>query len=294
MPFAGVHTALVTPFRDGAIDEDALRRLIDRQFEARVAGVVPVGTTGESPTLSHREHERVVELAVGFAAGRGQVIAGTGSNSTAEAIALTRAAEAAGATATLQVCPYYNKPSQEGLYQHFKAVAASTALPVMLYSIPGRCGVEIAIETVARLAHDCPTVVAIKEAGGNPDRVTQLVAACPDGFEVLSGDDSLTLPFMAVGAVGVVSVASNLIPSEMVHLVAAALQGKWEGGARVHRRFAPLFSAFLKLDTNPVPIKTALEIAGLCHGELRLPLVPMAREARASLEVTLRELGLAG
>jgi 4-hydroxy-tetrahydrodipicolinate synthase len=221
------------------------------------------------------------------------VIAGTGSNSTDEAIALTRAAEASGATATLQVCPYYNKPSQEGLYQHFKAIAGCTALPVMLYSIPGRCGVEIAIDTVARLARDCPNVVAIKEAGGNPDRVTQLVAACPEGFEVLSGDDSLTLPFMAVGAAGVVSVASNLIPAEMAHLVAAALQGKWEGGARVHRKFAPLFNAFLKLDTNPVPIKTALDIAGLCSGELRLPLVPMSPDGRAALAAILRQLELA-
>ena len=192
-----------------------MQSLINAQFTNGISGVVPTGTTGESPTLTHDEHERVVALAAEFSDGRGHVIAGTGSNSTSEAISLTKSAENSGATGLLLVCPYYNKPSQEGLYQHFKAIAGETSLPVMLYSIPGRSVIEISIETTARLASDCKNVVAMKEAGGNPDRVTQLIAHCPDGFEVLSGDDSLTVPFMSVGAVGVISVASNLIPKAL-------------------------------------------------------------------------------
>lgn len=293
MSFAGVHTALVTPFTsDDNVDEPAFKKIIDAQFDAGVSGVVPVGTTGESPTLDYEEHGRVIELAIAATAGRGQVIAGTGGNSTAEAVRLTVAAEKAGATASLQVCPYYNKPSQEGLYQHFKAVSEATGLPLILYSIPGRSVIEISAETTARLANECPNIVAMKEASGNPDRVTQLVNACPDNFEVLSGDDSLTLPFMSVGAVGVISVASNLIPKEMAHLVAACLQGKWDGASRIHHKFAPLFNAFLKLDTNPVPIKTAMEIAGHCSADLRLPMVAMTGPNRALLETTLKQLGI--
>jgi len=292
MAFAGAHTAIITPFKDDQIDEAALKTLIDRQFDNGIKGIVPAGTTGESPTLTHSEHEKLIALAIEYAAGRGHVIAGTGSNSTAEAIALTQAAEKAGATASLQVCPYYNKPSQEGLYQHYKAIAGSTSLPIVLYSIPGRSGVEIGIETTARLAADCPNIRAMKEAGGTPERVSQLIATCPEGFEVLSGDDSMVLPFLSVGAIGLISVASNLVPAEISGLVGAALAGDWERAAAVHHKFYALFSAFLKLDTNPVPIKTAMGLAGFADGALRLPLVPMQEAKRESLRATLSGLGI--
>ncbi len=290
--FEGVHTALVTPFRDGQIDTAALRDLIDFQFESGVAGIVPVGTTGESPTLSYEEHDRVIEVAVEQAAGRGLVIAGTGSNATAEAIQMTRAAEKAGAGATLQVCPYYNRPSQAGLLAHFRAIAESTSLPVVLYSVPGRCGVEIGVETIATLAGTCPNVVAIKEAGGTPERVSQILAAAPPGFEVVSGDDSLTVPFMAVGAKGLISVASNLIPDVMSNLVACALRGDYDTAGRLHARHYPLFNAFLKLDTNPVPVKAAMALRGLIANELRLPLVPLDGPRLESLRGFLIELEL--
>jgi len=290
--FEGVHTALVTPFRDGSVDADAFRKLIDFQFAEGVAGIVPVGTTGESPTLDYEEHDRVIELAVGHAAGRGWVIAGTGSNSTSEAIQMTQNAERAGAGATLQVCPYYNKPSQAGLVAHFRAIAEATSLPVILYSVPGRCGIEIAVETVATLAQTCPNIVALKEAGGNAERVSQIVAAAPAGFEVLSGDDSLTLPFMAVGARGVISVASNLIPGVMRDLVAAAARGDYAEAGRIHARHYPLFHAFLKLDSNPVPVKAALALRGLIANEVRLPLVPLADDSMERLRTLLRDLDL--
>lgn len=290
--FEGVHTALVTPFRNGDIDEDAFRKLIDVQLEAGIKGLVPVGTTGESPTLSSEEHLRVVQLCVEHNKGRGLVIAGTGSNSTREAIHLTQEAEKAGADAALLVCPYYNKPSQEGLFAHFQEIAKSTKLPIILYSIPGRCGIEIGVEVTARLAEACPNIVAMKEAGGTPERVSQLKDLCPASFEVLSGDDSMTLPFMSVGAVGVISVASNLIPSTMVELVAAANAGDYRKASKIHRLNYPLFSAMLKLDTNPVPIKAALAMTGAIRDEVRLPLVRMDETKRSTLEGTLLELGI--
>lgn len=290
--FEGVHTALVTPFSGGTLDEDAFRNLIDAQFAGGVAGVVPVGTTGESPTLTHEEHERVIALAVEHTNKRGLVIAGTGSNATAEAIQLTQSAETAGADASLQVCPYYNKPSQEGLFQHFKAIADATKLPIILYSIPGRCGIEISVETTARLAESCSNVVAMKEAGGTPERVSQLVAETPDHFEVLSGDDSMTLPFISVGAVGVISVASNLLPKVMVDLVASANRGDLNQAREIHQKFYPLFSSFLKLDTNPVPIKTALALRGEIEEEYKLPMIPMTAEKKEVLRETLTSLGV--
>ncbi len=292
MTFQGAHTALITPFRDDVVDEDAIKALIDRQFDAGIKGVVPVGTTGESPTLSHDEHRRVIELSIEFTRGRGLVIAGTGSNSTREAIALTQAAEAAGADAALLVCPYYNKPSQEGLYQHYRAVAESTAIPLILYSIPGRSCIEISVETTARLAADCPNIQTMKEAGGSVERVNELREACPNGFEILSGDDSLTLPFMSVGAVGVISVAANLIPAEMVGLVEAALDGRWNEARDLHRRYYRLFHAFLKLDTNPVPIKAAMDIAGHAEGRLRRPLIPLPPDKRDALKTVMDQLGI--
>lgn len=288
--FEGVHTALITPFKNGNLDEPHLRALIERQMACDVDGVVPVGTTGESPTLSHEEHQRVIEVTIEEVNRRCLVIAGTGSNSTREAIQMTQAAEKAGASASLLVAPYYNKPSQEGLYQHFKAIAESTSLPLVLYSIPGRCQIEIGVETTARLHDACPHICAMKEAGGTPERVSQLKAALPDSFEVLSGDDSLTLPFMSVGAVGVISVAGNIIPQAMKELVTACQEGRWGDAAEIHTKYYPLFSSFLKLDTNPVPIKAAMHLAESCSPELRLPLVPLSDEKTAQLKAILLKL----
>jgi 4-hydroxy-tetrahydrodipicolinate synthase len=288
--FAGTHTAIVTPFRNGKIDDAALKKLVDFQFDEGVSGVVPCGTTGESPTLDYDEHERVVQLTVEYAAGRGIVMAGTGSNSTREAVELTKEAEVAGANAILQVAPYYNKPTPEGLFQHFKAIAQSTSLPIMLYSIPGRCGIDIPVDTVVRLVEACPNIRAMKEAGGNPERVSQLKQNLPNTFEVLSGDDSLTLPFMAVGAVGVVSVASNLIPGPISRMVALALECNWPEAQDIHHRYYPLLSAFLKLSTNPIPIKTAMGLAGMIDPELRLPMTAMSDEGRDELAGILKRL----
>ncbi len=233
--FTGTHTAIVTPFRNGGIDEAALARLIRLQIKAGVDGIVPVGTTGESPTVDYDEHIRIIELSVKFAAGKIKVLAGTGANSTSEAIYLTQQAEKVGADGSLQVTPYYNKPTQEGLFQHFRAIARATKLPIVLYSIPGRCGVEIGVDTVKHLAADCKNIVGIKEAGGNPDRVSQLRATIEPRFEILSGDDSLTLPFMAVGAQGVISVASNVIPREVAQMVNAFASGADQKGRAASR-----------------------------------------------------------
>ncbi len=289
--FTGTYTAIVTPFRKGAVDESALERLIHLQIKAGVDGIVPVGTTGESPTLDYEEHIRVIQLAVRFARGRIKVVAGTGGNSTKEAIYLTKAAEEAGADASLQVAPYYNKPTQEGLFQHFHAVARATRLPIILYSIPGRCAVEIAVDTVNRLAHDSVNIIAIKEAGGNVGRVNQLRAALGPNFTILSGDDALTLPFMAAGAHGVVSVASNVIPREVAQLVRACAQGKLALALRLQTRFYPLFKD-LFIETNPAPVKAALAMMKLCDEELRLPLVPLTPASRARLKATLTACGV--
>ncbi|MBK9140080.1 MAG: 4-hydroxy-tetrahydrodipicolinate synthase [Verrucomicrobia bacterium] len=289
--FTGTYTAIVTPFRNGAVDESALERLIHLQIKAGVDGIVPVGTTGESPTLDYEEHIRVIQLAVRFARGRIKVVAGTGGNSTKEAIYLTKAAEEAGADASLQVAPYYNKPTQEGLFQHFHAVARATRLPIILYSIPGRCAVEIAVETVNRLAHDSVNIIAIKEAGGNVDRVNQLRAVLGPNFTILSGDDALTLPFMAAGAHGVVSVASNVIPREVAQLVRACAQGKLALALRLQTKFYPLFKD-LFIETNPAPVKAALAMMKLCDEELRLPLVPLTPASRARLKATLTACGV--
>jgi 4-hydroxy-tetrahydrodipicolinate synthase len=289
--FTGTYTALVTPFQDGRLDEPALERLVKMQIKAGVDGIVPVGTTGESPTLDYDEHIRVIELSVKFAAGKVKVMAGTGGNSTKEAIYLTRRAEDAGADGSLQVAPYYNKPSQEGLFQHFRAIARATRLPIVLYSIPGRCGVEIAVETVHRLARDCDNVVGIKEAGGSVDRVSQLCARLGPRFPILSGDDSLTLPFMAVGACGVISVASNVAPREVSRMVRAFAVGDLRQARTLHARLFPLFKD-LFIETNPVPVKAALAMMGLIQEEYRLPLVPMNPKNRSVLQATLRACAL--
>lgn len=289
--FTGIHTALVTPFKDGKVDELGFERLIKAQIRGGVDGIVPVGTTGESPTLSFEEHIYVVELAIKFAARKVRVLAGTGGNSTDEAIYLTVAAEKAGASGSLQVAPYYNKPTQEGLFQHFRAIAYATKLPIVLYSIPSRCGIEIGVDTVKRLARDCRNIVGIKEAGGNADRVSQLRAALGPKFTILSGDDSLTLPFMAVGAQGVVSVASNLIPRELSQMVRAFAAGKLSVALKLHDTFYPLFKD-LFVETNPVPVKAALAMLGQIEEEYRLPLVPMSPKNCEALKATLRTCGV--
>lgn len=289
--FAGAHTALVTPFKDGEIDEAALTSLIEAQIQGGISGIVPVGTTGESPTLSHEEHHRVIEIAIKVAAKRVLVIAGTGSNATSEAVKLTIEAEKLGADAALLVAPYYNKPSPEGLYRHFKKVADSVSIPIVLYSIPGRCGIEIPVPVIVRLVNDCRNVVAIKEAGGKVERVHQLRAALPERFQILSGDDALTLPFMAAGAVGVISVASNIIPSELEILVQSYLKGELGKSEEIHNRYAPLFRD-LFIEPNPVPVKTALAAKGICKDDVRLPLCEMTLENKKILLKTLDESNL--
>ena len=291
MMFTGTYTAIVTPFKNGQLDVPALERLIKAQIKGGVDGIVPVGTTGESPTVSYEEHVEIIKLSVKFAAGKVKVLAGTGANSTTEAIYLTKAAEKAGANGSLQVVPYYNKPTQEGLFQHFHAIARATKLPIVLYSIPGRCGIEIAVETVNRLAHDSVNIVGIKEAGGNPDRVSQLRATLGDKFTILSGDDSLTLPFMSVGAHGVISVASNVIPREVSHMVQAFVRGKPAVALKLHNKFYPLFKD-LFVETNPVPVKAALAMLGIVREEYRLPLVSMAAANREKLRKTLKNVGV--
>jgi 4-hydroxy-tetrahydrodipicolinate synthase len=289
--FRGTYTAIVTPFRDGALDEAALSALVEWQIESGITGIVPVGTTGESPTLDSAEHTRVIALVVKAARGRCKVIGGTGSNSTSEAITLTQEAESVGADAALLVTPYYNKPTQEGLFRHYRDIAASTGLPIILYSIPGRCGIEIGVDTAVRLARECPNIVSIKEAGGSVERASQLRAALPPDFTILSGDDSLTLPFMSVGAEGVISVASNIIPREMAQMVAAFSEGRAAEARELHGRFYPLFRD-LFIETNPIPIKTAVSLTGRISGEFRLPLCEMAPANAAKLLATLRNLNL--
>ncbi len=286
--FRGTFTALVTPFRDGGIDTSAFEKLIEAQIAAGITGIVAVGTTGESPTLSHEEREQVIRLAVAIANKRGQVLAGTGSNATHHAVADTKAAEKLGVDGALLVAPYYNKPSQEGLFRHFKTVADATSLPIMLYNIPGRCGVDIAPDTVARLAKECRNIVSIKEASGSVERVSELRAHLPESFTILSGDDSLTLPFMSVGAVGVVSVASNLFPAEICALVHAYHSGDVKSAEDLHRKLFPLFKD-LFIEPNPVPVKTALGWRGAMSGECRLPLCEMSEANQARLRRSLAE-----
>jgi 4-hydroxy-tetrahydrodipicolinate synthase len=289
--FTGTYTAIVTPFKNGQLDVPALERLVRMQIKAGVDGVVPVGTTGESPTVDYEEHLEIIALAVKFSAGKIKVLAGTGGNSTSEAVYLTREAEKIGVDGSLQVAPYYNKPTQEGLFQHFREIARTTGLPIVLYSIPGRCGVEISVETVRRLARECKNVIGIKEAGGSCDRVSALRAALGPKFDILSGDDSLTLPFMAVGADGVISVASNVVPRQVVQMVSAFRRGQIRKASQLHANLYPLFKD-LFLETNPVPVKAALVMMGLIAEEYRLPLVPLSAANRAKLRATLKACGV--
>jgi 4-hydroxy-tetrahydrodipicolinate synthase len=288
MQLQGAYTALVTPFRDGQVDYTRLVKNVDEQIAAGIAGVVPVGTTGESPTLSHEEHRLVIEKVVEVARGRVKVVAGTGSNATSEALELTRHAASVGADAALMVNPYYNKPTQEGLYRHFMTVADAVELPIVLYNIPGRTGITMSPSTVARLAGHA-NIVAIKEATGSLDMASE-IASLSD-ITIVSGDDSLTLPIMAIGGKGVISVLSNLIPDRVAALTHAALRGNWDEARQMHLRLFPLFKGMF-VETNPIPIKAAMAMLGKDTGELRLPLCDLADENRAGLEALLKRHGV--
>ena len=289
-PFTGSLVALVTPFQDGEVDHEALKALVDRQIEAGQKGLVPCGSTGESATLEYAEHARVVETVVKHAAGRVPVVAGTGSNSTAEAIRFTKEAEEAGANGALLISPYYVKPTQDGIYDHYRAVAESTSLPLVVYNIPGRTASTIEIPTLARLAQ-IDNVVAVKDSTGSLDRVMDTIAACGEKLAVLSGDDSLTLPLVAMGAVGAISAVSNVIPAEMARLTDAALAGRWDEARSMHYHVLPLIRACF-LESNPIPIKAAVAMLGGCNDFVRLPLRPMSDEPRAKLREVMQELGL--
>jgi len=288
--FSGSMPALITPFRDGRIDAEAFERLIEFQIVNGSTALVPCGSTGESATLTHAEHAEVVHLAVKFAKGRVPVIAGTGSNSTAEAIALTRAAREAGASAALLISPYYNKPTQEGIYQHYRAIAEATKFPLIVYNIPGRTSSKIDAATIARLA-EIEHIIGLKEATGSLDDAQEVIRLCGSKFDVYSGDDSLTLPILAVGGVGVISVIANIMPKQSAEVVAAWQRGDWQTARRLHFQLLPLLRT-LGLETNPIPIKAALALMGYCRDELRLPLLPMSDAPRARLSQALREAGL--
>jgi len=288
--FSGSMAAMITPFRDGRIDVEALERLIEFQVQNGTAAIVPCGSTGESATLTHDEHAEVVRLVVKCVRGRVPVIAGTGSNSTTEAIALTRAAKEAGADAALLISPYYNKPTQEGIYRHYRAVAESTRFPLIVYNIPGRTASKIEAPTIARLA-ELEQIVGLKEATGSLDETQEVIRLCGEKIDVYSGDDSLTLPIMAVGGVGVISVVANVMPKESAEMVAACRCSDWDTARRLHYRLLPLMRA-LFLETNPIPVKAALAMMGYCRDEVRLPLLPMSEAPRAKLRAVMQQFGL--
>ncbi|MBI3108560.1 MAG: 4-hydroxy-tetrahydrodipicolinate synthase [Candidatus Rokubacteria bacterium] len=287
----GSIVAMVTPFRNGAVDEAKVRELVDWHVASGTDGIVPCGTTGESPTLTHDEHKRVVEIVVEAARGRIPIIAGTGSNSTAEAIDLTRHAKTAGARAALVVNPYYNRPTQEGLYRHFRAVAEAVDIPILVYNIQSRTAVNVETDTLQRLARDCPTIVGVKEASGSLDQMTQVILACGPDFSVVSGDDNLTLPLMSVGGRGVISVIANIVPRETAEMTHAALAGDWKLARELHLRLFPLCRAVF-IETNPIPVKEAMAMMGMIEPEFRLPLCRMGDANRERLRAILTQHGL--
>jgi len=288
--FSGSIVALVTPFKDGRVDEEALRALIDYQIENGTNGIVPCGTTGEAATLSHKEHQRVVEITVDAVKKRVPVIAGTGSNSTEEALSLTKHAEKVGADAVLMITPYYNKPTQEGLYQHFLKIASEVEIPIILYNVPSRTGVNLLPATVARLSK-IGNIVGIKEASGSLQQVMDIIALCGDEFTVLSGDDFLVLPVLAVGGKGVISVVANIAPRYMADLVAEFQRGNLVGARDIQYKLRALNEAMF-LETNPIPVKTALALMGMIREEIRLPLCPLSPPNLDRLKTTLKEYGL--
>ena len=289
--FQGSFVAMVTPFRNGKVDEAKLRELVEFHIAHGTDGLIPCGTTGESPGLTHDEHRRIVEVVIEAARGRIRVVPGTGSNSTAEAIELTKHAERAGAAGALVVNPYYNKPTQEGLYRHFRAVAESVAIPILVYNIQSRTAVNVETDTLARLVRDVASVAGVKEASGSLDQMSQVIAACGPDFSVLSGDDNITLPLLAIGGSGVVSVIANIVPRETADLVHAALDGDWKRARDLHYRLFPLARAAF-LETNPIPIKEAMAMAGMLEPEFRLPMCRMSDANREKLRAILKRYAL--
>jgi 4-hydroxy-tetrahydrodipicolinate synthase len=283
--FSGTFTALVTPFRNDEVDVEALENIVEFQIQHGVSGLVPCGTTGETPAMSEEEDRIVVETVVRVTNGRVPVVAGTGSNSTDMAIKYTKMAQEVGADGSLQVAPYYNKPTQEGLFRHFAAIAESTDLPLILYNIPGRTSVTISAETMARLA-EIPNIVGVKDSTLSMNMISDVISLCGEEFDVLSGDDPMTLPLIALGGRGVVSVASNVAPGAVSDMVKALLEGDWERGRELHYELLPLFRA-LFIETNPIPVKTAASLLGLCSDEMRLPLIPMSGENLRRLQETM-------
>lgn len=288
--FKGSFTALVTPFKRGAVDEDALRKLIEIQIKKGTAGLVPTGTTGESPTLTHNEHERVIELVIETVSGRVPVIAGTGSNSTAEAVSLSKHAAAAGADATLQVAPYYNKPNQLGLFNHYKAIGDACGLPIVLYNHKGRTNITIEPETVKALS-ETVRVAAVKDASGGIDYTSKVLDLTGGKVAILSGNDAWTLPLMSIGASGVISVVANVAPADMAALCAAALAGDYKKAKRLHYKLLPLING-MELEVNPVPVKAALALMGRIGPEIRSPLAPLSKDNTAKLKTTLKNYKL--
>lgn len=288
--FRGAFTALLTPFRNGKVDEEAFRRLIEQQIEQGIHGLVPCGTTGESATLSHTEHEAVIRICVEQARGRVPVVAGAGSNNTSEAIALTRFAESVGADGVLHITPYYNKPTQEGLYRHFRAIAEAVKIPCILYNVPGRTSCNMLPETVARLAREFPCIVGIKEATGDMAQGAKVIELCPESFQVLSGDDLTAFPLFALGGCGVISVTANIAPGAVAAMWNAWAAGDVDEARRIHYRLLPLHRAMF-METNPIPVKTAAAMLGLMPLELRLPLVEMSPANRDRLAETLKDGG---
>ncbi|MDP2904682.1 MAG: 4-hydroxy-tetrahydrodipicolinate synthase [Candidatus Omnitrophota bacterium] len=289
--FEGSITAIVTPFKDGKVDEKKFRELIEFQIENGSSGIVPCGTTGESATLTFEEHDRVIEIAIEQCKKRIKVVAGTGSNSTEEAITLTKHAARAGADASLQVSPYYNRPTQKGLYEHFKAIAKSVDIPIILYNIASRTGVNIEPETMSRMAQDCKNIVGVKEASGNLEQMARIKALCPEEFALISGDDGLTLPVLSIGGIGVISVVSNIAPADTANLVKAFSQGNIKEAQRLHYKLLPLIKAVF-IETNPIPVKTAMGLLGMCAPDLRLPMCSMLPENEEKLKKALKDYGL--
>ena len=289
--FKGSITAIVTPFKDDQVDEKTLKSLVEFQIENSTSGIVPCGTTGESATLTYQEHDRVIELVILQSNGRLPVIAGTGSNSTQEAIILTKHAERVGANASLQVVPYYNRPTQKGLYEHFKAISESVAIPIILYNIASRTGVNMEPETIAKLAKDCKNIVGVKDASGSLEQMSRIKLLCGKDFCLLSGDDTLTLPALSIGASGVISVVANIVPSDVANLVSEFQKGNIEKAEKLHYQLMPLIKAMF-IETNPIPLKTAMGLLGLCQPDLRLPMCAMSDDNLAKLKKALRDYGL--
>ena len=289
--FRGSMVAIVTPFKDGRIDEKRLRELIEFQIKNGTSGIVPCGTTGESATLSFDEHDRVIEITIEQVKKRIPVIAGTGSNSTEEAIMLTRHASHAGADASLQVSPYYNRPTQKGLYEHFKAIANSVEIPIILYNIASRTVVNIEPETIAKLSRDCRNIVGVKEASGNLEQMSRIRQLCPQDFALISGDDSLTLPVLGIGGTGIISVVANIVPKDVADLVAEFERGNIKKAQEMHYKLLPLIKAIF-IETNPIPVKTAMGLLGMCEPDLRLPMCAMSPENLEKLKIALKDYGL--